>query len=171
MFKRIKQRALQKRTVRNLRERDLTEINAPLRTLGFIVDESITTDFEQFYDFSRDLGIQRKDVKVFSFVEVKRKLPTLRQNQIQNKEFSWTGEIQNQNAREFLDIPLDVLVGYYQGNDQFMDLMVSESRAKFKVGPAGADERFFDLLIDISLTDIAGFKKELKKYFTILKKI
>jgi hypothetical protein len=171
MFKNLRYRSLQKKTERNLKVRDTSQVNAPLKTLGFLVDENVTTDFEALYEFWRDLGIQRKDVKVFSFVEVKKKLPTLRQNQIQNKEFSWKGEIHNQNAREFLDVPFDVLIGYYHGTNQFLNLMVTESKAKFKVGAADADDRLFDLLIDIKLDKIAEFKTEFVKYMKILGKI
>ncbi|QNJ99237.1 DUF6913 domain-containing protein [Constantimarinum furrinae] len=171
MFKNLRHKSLQKRTDKNLKIRDVSQVNAPLKTLGFIVDEKLTTDFEFLYEYWRELGIQRKDVKVFSFVEVKKKLPTLQQNQIQNKEFTWKGEIHNQNAREFLDVPFDVLVGYYHGTNKFLDLMVTESKAKFKVGAANADDRLYDLLINITLDKEDAFKSEFVKYMKILGKI
>lgn len=171
MFEKIKRKSLRKLTERNLSKRDLSKVNAPLKTLGFIVDEGAFQEFDVLLDFYRDLNLMPKDVKIFSFIEVKKKLPSLRQNQIQCKDFNWKGEMLNQNAQEFLDRDFDVLVGYYQGTNQFLDVMISQSKAKFKVGLAKSDARLFDLLLGVEIGNIPLFKQELVKYLKILKKI
>lgn len=171
MFKKLKQKSLQKKTETNIRSRDLSQVNEPLKRLGFLVDEAEFQDFELLYDFSNDFNIQRKDVMVFSFLESKKKLPSLRSNQVHNKDFTWRGEIHNLNAQEYLNIPFDVLIGFYDGTNEFLDLMVSESKAKFKVGVANSDKRLFDLILEISAQNITEFKAELKKYLRILNKI
>ncbi len=139
--------------------------------VGFLVDEVSFQDFDKLNEYAKFLGFQPKDVKVFSFIEFKKKAPSLRQNQISDKDFSWGGAINNLNAKEFLNSSFDVLVGYYSGSHEFLDLMVSESNAKFKVGVADADSRLFDLLIAIDINKTEAFKVELKKYLTVLNKI
>ena len=171
MFEKVKRRSLRKLTERNLAKRDLSQVNAPMKTLGFLVDEKLVQDFDLLYDFSLPLNLVPKDVKVFSFIEVKKKLPSLLQNQVQCKDFNWKGEMHNQNASEFLDNNFDVLVGYYEGKHEFLDAMISQSKAKFKVGFAGADDRLFDLLISVKPTETELFKTELKKYLGILGKM
>ena len=171
MFKKIKRKSLRKVTERNLRKRDLSKVNAPLKTLGFIVDERAFQEFELLLDFYKELGIVPKDVNIFSFIEVKRKLPSLRNNQVQCKDFNWKGEMHNQNAQEFLDKEFDVLVGYYSGKNEFLDVMISQSKAKFKVGLANSDDRLFDLLLAVDLGNVPLFKQELVKYLKILNKI
>jgi hypothetical protein len=171
MFKKLKGKSIRKQTEKNLDKRDLSQLNSTVKTLGFLVDESKFQDFELLYDFSVFLGLQRKDVKVFSFVEYKKKAPSLRQDQVNNKDFSWDGTINNQNAKEFLNKPFDVLVGYYKGTHEFLDLMVSESMAKFKVGMAGADERLYDLLIELDISKTEAIKVELIKYLRVLNKL
>ncbi|MFT4697206.1 MAG: hypothetical protein ACI9SJ_000322 [Flavobacteriaceae bacterium] len=171
MFEKLKRKYLKRQIDENLKGRDLTLRNSSLKRLGFLVDENILLDIETLYDFSKELQIHRKDVKIYSFREVKKKLPTLVQNQINNKDFTWRGDIDNQNATEFLDIPFDVLIGFYSGKNEFLDVMVSKSKAKFKVGFKGGDERLYDLLMDIDPNNIEGFKLELIKYLTILNKI
>lgn len=171
MFEKLKRKYLKKQTDENLKKRDLSLRNSPLKRIGFLIDENTYTDFDKFYDFSKDLNIQRKDVKMYSFREVKKKLPTLVQNQINNKDFSWRGDINNQNANEFLDIPFDVLVGYYDNNNGFLDVMISKSKAKFKVGLSGCDERLYDLILDVKPNAFDEFKSELIKYLKILNKI
>ena len=171
MFKNLKQKSFKKQTERNLKKRDFSTRNTSLKTLGFLVDEEKFQDFEKLYAFSEALGIQRKDVKIFCFVEYQRKAPSLRQNQINNKDFSWEGEITNQNAKEFLEFPFDVLIGFYKDKNEFLDLMASSSNAKFKVGVAGVDDRLYDLLLSLDPYNVENFKNELKKYLRVLNKI
>ena len=171
MFKKLKLRSLKKLTDRYINTRDTSQLNARLRTIGFLVDEAQFQNFEDLYEIWNDLGIQRKDVKVFTFVEVKKKTPSLRQNQLNNKDINWRGEIHNANAMEFLRIPFDVLVGYYKGSHDYLDMMVAQSNAKFKVGVSESDERLYDLLVNVSISEPRIFKAELKKYLKILNKI
>lgn len=171
LFENIKRRALLKIIDANISQRDNSEINASLVTLGILVDESLTQDFETLYDIANDLGLQRKDVRIFSFLELQHNAPSFQQNQINNKDFNWKGKISCLNAREFLEVPFDVLIGYYNKSHIFLDMMVSSSRAKFKVGMKGADKRLFDLLISVDTENNMAFKTELKKYLKILNKI
>lgn len=171
MLKKLQKIFIKKNIDKNLLNRDLSNINDQLYSIGFLVDEEINIDFEKFYDISKELGLQLKDVKIFSFSEVKTKTPSLHQDKINNKHFNWKGEINNQNASEFLETPFDVLIGYYHHNNDYLDLLVSKSKAKFKVGFKGIDDRLFDLLIDVDPNKINDVKNEFIKYFRILNKI
>jgi hypothetical protein len=171
MLKRIQKIFFKKIVDNNLKNRDLSNINDQLHFIGFLVDEEIKIDFEKFYEISKELGLHEKDVKIFSFSEVKTKTPTLHQNKINNKHFTWKGEIHNQNANEFLETPFDVLVGYYLSKNDYLDVMVSKSKAKFKMGFKEVDNRLFDLLIDVDPLNFNAIKKELVKYFRTLNKI
>ena len=171
MLKSLQKRYLRKRTNNNLENRDLSKLNDSVKTIGFLVDEDQFQDFDKLRDFSKDMGLQPKDVKIFTFMNVKKKLPTLRQNMVNNKHFTWKGEIHNKNAEEFLKIAFDVLVGDNQGKNEFMDWMMSKSKAKFKVGFSNTDDRIFDLVIKIKLLQVAKFKKEFLKYMKVLNKI
>ena len=171
MFKKIQKIFLKKNIDKNLAIRDVSNINDRLNSIGFLVVEDLNIDFETIYEISKELGLQRKDVTIFSFSEVKTKSPTLHQNKINNKHFTWRGEIKNQNANEFLEIPFDVLVGYYHTKNEYLDVMVSKSKSKFKVGFKKIDNRLFDLLIGVDSLNFSAVKNELVKYLKILNKI
>ena len=171
MLKSLQRRYLLKKTERNLKNRDLSKLNNKVITLGFLVDEDFFNDLEKLYAISEKIGLHHKDVKIFTFMNVKKKLPSLRQNLINNKEFSWKGIIQNQNANDYLGKPLDVLVGYYKGQNCFLDLMISKSKANFKVGFKGVDDRLYDLIIDVDPLQVNKFGEELIKYLKVLNKI
>lgn len=171
MFKKLKLYSIKKNTDVNLNNRDLSQRNRHLNTLGFLVDETFFQDFEMFYKYSSLLGIQRKDIEIFSFQWFKKNAPLLRQDQISDRDFAWNGVIKSKGAKEFLSKPFDVLIGYYKGGHEFLDLMVSESKANFKIGGLGADARLFDLLISVELDKTEAFKDETKKYLTVLNKL
>ena len=171
MFKKLQKKFITKNIDKNLKARNLSNINDQLHTIGFLVDEDIPVDIEKFHEIAKELGLQQKDVKIFSFLEVKTKTPTLQQNKINNKHFTWRGDIRNQNVDEFLEIPFDVLIGFYNNNNIYLDLLVSKSKAKFKIGFTGIDNRLFDLLINVDPIRINNVKNELIKYLKILNKI
>ena len=171
MLEKLKQYTLRKQTDRYLSGRDVSQRNTPLRYLGFLVDETFFDEFEMLYEFGTDLGLQRKDIKQLTFAETRRRIPSLRHNQITNKEFNWRGEIHNENAREFLDKPFDVIIGLYQGKHKYLDAMVAESKAKFKIGFNDADKRLFDLILTVDLKHPELFKAEVAKYLRIMRKI
>ena len=53
MFENFKKRALQKHTEKNIKNRDTSQINSKMKTLGFLVDEMLFQDFEKLHDFSK----------------------------------------------------------------------------------------------------------------------
>ncbi len=171
MLKIFQKKQIQKRVSALLKARDTSKLNDKVSTIGFLIDEDFFQDFEKLFDVSKEMGLQSKDVKVFTFMMVKKKLPSLRQNQINNKDFSWKGVIRNQNAIEFLEKQFDVLVGFYNSENDFLDLMVAQSKANFKVGFKEVDSRFFDLILSVNPLNINDFKRELIKYLRVLNKI
>ena len=171
MLEKLKNYSLKKQIDKNLFERDVSQRNSDLTYLGFLVDETFFNEFEMLYEFGTNLGVQRKDIKQLTFAETRKTIPSLRHNQITNKEFNWRGELHNENAREFLDYSFDVLIGLYDGKHKYLDAMVAESRAKFKIGFNDADTRLFDLLLTVDVKNHEHFNTEVMKYLKIMKKI
>lgn len=171
MLNKLKKSTLQKKINKSLSERNLSERNSSLVHLGFLVDESIFNDFDKLNQFGIELGVQEKDIKHFTFVETGRKIPSLSHNQITNRNFGWNGEIKNQNAKEFLGHPFDVLISFYEGKNKFLDLLTAESQAKFKIGFNDCDQRLFDLVLGVDLQKFEQFKIEVSKYLRALNKI
>ena len=171
MFKRIQKIFFTRNIKKNLKKRTMFGVNDSLTTIGFLVNEEEHINFDIFFDMSIALGVQQKDTKIFSFLDIKTKTPTLIQNRIYSNHFNWRGEINNNNALDFLNTQLDVLVSYYDTKNNYLNLMTSKSKAKFKVGFNGVDNRLFDLIINVDPQTNLDVKSELLKYFKILNKI
>jgi hypothetical protein len=171
MFKRIQKIFFTRNITKNLKKRTMFGVNDSLTTIGFLVNEEEHINFDIFFDMSIALGVQQKDTKIFSFTDIKTKTPTLIQNKIFSNHFNWRGEINNNNALDFLNTQLDVLVSYYDTKNNYLNLMTSKSKAKFKVGFNGVDNRLFDLIINVDPQKNLDVKSELLKYFKVLNKI
>jgi hypothetical protein len=171
MLEKLKKRSIKKRIERYVALRDTSGRNTSLQTLGVLVDEGLIPDLYLFEDLPASLGVHPNKFRLFSFLEVKKKLPSIRQNQINNKDFSFKGQVKNNNALEFVEFPFDVLIGYYRGKNVFLDQLMAMSKARFKVGFKGGDPRLFDLILEQPPEDFKLFKRELKKYLQILNKI
>ena len=171
MLEKLKRRSIKKCIDQYVASRDTSGRNSPLQTLGILVDESLIPDLYMFDDLPAKLNVHPNKFRLFSFLEVKKKLPSIRQNQINNKDFSFKGQVKNNNALEFVEFPFDVLIGYYRDKNVFLDQLMAMSKARFKVGFKGGDSRLFDLILEQPPEDFKLFKKELKKYLQILNKI
>ena len=49
------------------------DVNDSLTMIGFLVNEEDNIDFEIFFDISSTLGVHQKDIKIFSFIDIKTK--------------------------------------------------------------------------------------------------
>jgi hypothetical protein len=159
MLKFFQKKQIQKKIDAFLKNRDNSHLNDSVFTMAFLVDEDVFQDFDKLLEVPKEMGLKDNDVKIFTFINVKKKTPSLRQNQINNKEFSWKGIIRNQNANDFLNQSFDVLIAFYKDESEYLDLMLAKSKAKFKVGFVGVDSRMLDLIIDVDLLNIMVLKE------------
>jgi hypothetical protein len=87
------------------------------------------------------------------------------------KDFNWRGEPKKGSFKSFLDEPFDLLIGYFNKNNLYLENAVLRSNAKFKVGFAKVNQSLYDLEIAEYPTKVEVFLSELKKYLVILKKL
>jgi|SRR5690554_388644 len=171
MLRKLKQNALEKHVTKSLVGRDTSKRNSVISRLGFIVEEDFYDDFEALQQLGIALGVEENNIAIFTFVDTKHKVPAMRQNYTTPKDFNLFGTIKNQTTLDFLDTEFDALIGIYGSANNYLRALVSRSRAHFKIGFSGADDRLYDLIINIDPLDEKLRTSELKKYLKILKKI
>ncbi|WP_439130966.1 DUF6913 domain-containing protein [Polaribacter sp.] len=87
------------------------------------------------------------------------------------KDFNWKGEVKNKYFKSFIEEPHDLLIGYFNKNNLYLENAVLRSQAKFKVGFANVNQSLYDIEIAEVPTKIDSFLSELKKYLIILNKL
>jgi len=171
MINKVRSFSLKRRINDALKNRDLSQRNSKLEKLGILLDDTFVEEKKYLEKFITTLNLKDKQVVFFHFVEADKKMPTLESNQLSKKQINIKGRILSQDALDFLEIPFDVLIGIFPEDNMWMNLMSARSKAKFKIGFEGMDQRIFDLILNIDPRDAQLFETETIKYLEILNKI
>ena len=114
------------------------------------------------------LKISESDIKVVVFL---RKLKNENESDyiITPKDFGWYGKIDSEKIKNILTNKYDLLINYSKVDNVYLNILILQSKAAFKVGFAHLDKRLYDLMIRCEADEIALFNEELLKYLVILK--
>ncbi|WP_339894344.1 hypothetical protein [uncultured Algibacter sp.] len=154
-----------------LSERQVIVNDDKLISLGIIFNIDEIHDFESFRKLSDFIKVRPNKLKIIAFSESKKNDLHAWDECYNLKDFGWKGKIKNADLQEFLDVPFDILISYFEKDVLELKLMTAKSKAKFKIGILQTDERLNDLIIKTSLKQFELFKKEVFKYLSILNKI
>lgn len=171
MFEKIKRHSLERNLKKQLEKRNLTQRNTTITTLGILVEKESFDDFDFLRALVKDIGVKEQDLNLFVFHNTKTKMPTLENNSISLRDFNWRGKIKNQDALTFLEQPFDALIAIYKAPNIYLDAMVGQSKAFFKVGLEDMEATLFDLILQVATEKKDLMKQELVKYLKILNKI
>ena len=171
MLKIIKEKTLQKRTLKNVNKRNVSDRNSVLKTIGLLMDEKFYEDFKILDEYADFFKVKAKNISILTYKAKLLKNTVQETNQITNRDFGWKGDLHNPQAQNFLNQDFDMLIGVYAEKNSYLDWMISQSKAKFKVGFKNADEKLFDLIIQVSPSEKEIFITELKKYLIVLNKL
>ncbi|OGS70310.1 MAG: hypothetical protein A3F91_03370 [Flavobacteria bacterium RIFCSPLOWO2_12_FULL_35_11] len=114
------------------------------------------------------LKISESDIKVVVFLR-KLKNENMSNDIITPKDFGWYGKIDSEKIKNILTNKYDLLINYSKVDNVYLNILLLQSKATFKVGFAHLDKRLYDLMIRCETDEIALFNEELLKYLVILK--
>lgn len=133
-----------------------------------IVSQKISNWIQLEEEIKKTLGLE--NVKILTFLDYDKKNHTIN-SYFTEKDIDWNGAIQKADFRDFLNEPFDLLIGYFDTKNIFLELAVLKSKATFKVGFSDVNQRLYDMEIAEIPSKIDNFLIELKKYLVILKKM
>ncbi len=116
------------------------------------------------------LKIPESDIKVVVFQRKLRK-ETVPDDIITPKDFGWYGKVDSDKLKNILTNKYDLLINYSKVDNVYLNILLLQCKAAFKVGFAHMDKRLYDLMIRCELDEIDLFHEELIKYLVILKKL
>ncbi len=140
-----------------------------IHSLGIIADlESFGQD-DRFFDLVEDLGLKSNTVKIIGYRAYYDKNSPYATPVFSDKDLGWKGAIENSYALEFLSRDYDVLINYFDQPRLLLHLMSIKTRAALRIGFAGVDPAYNDLILESPLSDFETFRVEVKKYLVLLK--
>ena len=156
----------QKLLLENESKRNIS--NDKIKTIGIITTDEIS----KYIPIKEEIKSTFKldCVKQFSFTSIsKRKLD--KNIQFSEKSFGWKSQIKQKEFNDFLNEPLDLLIGYFNKQNLFTEFAVLKSKARFKAGISNVNQKLYDIEIKEFPKNITEFLNELKKYLHILEKL
>ena len=114
------------------------------------------------------LKISESAIKVVVFQRKLRK-ENVPDDIITPKDFGWYGKIDNEKLKNILTNNYDLLINYSKVDNVYLNILLLQCKAAFRVGFAHMDKRLYDLLIRCEPEEIDLFHEELIKYLVILK--
>ena len=140
-------------------------------TVGILIDESYFFDKEGLIVELISNGISRSNIETLSFKEKVKPKEIIDYRYITRKDISVSGTFEKEDVAAFINTPFDMLISYYDVEKAPLLLATIKSKAKFKVGFSGIDNRLNSFMISSQAEKYTEFVSELFKYLKILNKI
>jgi len=171
ILKGLREKSNQKHINRLLNSRETRVSDTKISSLGVILNTNEFNNFEAFRDLAKAFKVNPNNIKIIAFTEDHHEVETTRELLFSSKQIGWNAKIKDPDLQQFLDKEFDALLCYYKEEVLELNLAVALSKANFKIGLSGHDERLYDLIIDINGKDFNLFTSELKKYLNIFNKL
>ena len=169
-FTKFKENILKKKFDKSLSK--LTEnrifFEKEIHIIGILTTEDIASKIDVQSEVEKIFNI--KNSKIYSY-RAYDKLDELSYKHFSENDINWKGEFTDASFLSFLDEPFDLLIGYFNTNNLYLETAVLQSKASFKVGFSNVNTNLYQIEIAEKITNIKQYTLELKKYLQILKKI
>ena len=170
MFQGFKEAVLKKKLNQLLSQADSsrTPSSEKIKSIAIISTEDISTEI----DLQKEIEIilKARNIKIYSLRKFN-KSDKFSYKHFTKKNVNWKGQFTEDNFKYFLEEPFDLLIGYFNKNNLYLERAVLESKAEFKVGFTGVNSKLYEIEISEKTQNITGFTSELKRYLQILKKL
>ena len=170
MFQGFKEAVLKKKLNQLLSQADSsrTPSSEKIKSIAIISNEDISTEI----DLQKEIEIilKARNIKIYSLRKFN-KSDKFSYKHFTKKNVNWKGQFTEENFKYFLEEPFDLLIGYFNKNNLYLERAVLESKAEFKVGFTGVNSKLYEIEISEKTQNITGFTSELKRYLQILKKL
>ncbi|MBL4643245.1 MAG: hypothetical protein JKY44_06610 [Flavobacteriaceae bacterium] len=134
----------------------------------------ITTDKFSFeLDIVKEIKSNFKSVRnvhIYAFRTFK-KSDSISYNHFTEKDFDWSGKVKDPSLESFLENPFDLLIGYFNDRNVYLEFAALKSTATFKIGFAKVNDKLYDLVVNEQPNNIDSFMEVIKKYLELLHKI
>ena len=140
-----------------------------IHTVGILTTDEISSRFDILQYVQDVLNISR-NVHIYSYRKFD-KTDKESYKYFTEKDMDWQGAVTDASLNVFLETPFDLLIGFFDTRQLYLEFATLKSKATFKVGFSGVNDKLFDLVIVEKSGNPLIFMNEIRKYLELLKKI
>jgi hypothetical protein len=166
----LKESRLRKKFDSNLSKIQNTRIvsQKEIRSVGILTTENISNIIDLKGRIEPILGVRNS--KMYSFKQFD-KSKEVSFTTFTEKDINWKGDFVEPTFQSFLEEPFDLLIGYFNERNLYLEMAVLQSKAGFKVGFSGVNSHLYEIELLEEIGNTRPFSSELKRYLQILKKL
>ncbi|MFK8061114.1 MAG: hypothetical protein AB8B78_13620 [Polaribacter sp.] len=139
-----------------------------IMTVGILTLDSISSKIDLQTEIETIIGV--RNTKIYSFKKFD-KLDDASFKHFSEKDINWKGDFIQPNFKSFIETPFDLLIGFFNEENLYLEKAVYNSKATFKVGFSNVNSNLYEMEIHSEIENVEQFSTELKKYLKILKKL
>jgi formylmethanofuran dehydrogenase subunit E-like metal-binding protein len=170
-IRKIKEQFLQQKFKKALELESETRTSTAnkIHSVGILTTDEISSRFDILQHVDDVLKISR-NVHIYSYRKFK-KTDKKSYKHFTEKDMNWQGAVTDASLDVFLETPFDLLISFFDTKQLYLEFGTLKSKATFKVGFAGVNDKLFDLVIAEKSENVMSFMNEIYKYLDLLKKI
>ena len=170
-LRRFREKSNQKYINKILNSRKASVHERRIESVGVILNLDEFSDYDQIRMLLKTIGVKDNKVKFMALISDEKSAPNTWDSYFNPKDFGWNGKVNNIELVEFINTPFDALISYYKQDNLELNMVTTLSKANFKIGISGRDQRLNDFIINIEPKKVDLFNAELIKYLRVLNKI
>jgi len=140
-----------------------------IHSVAILIDNQLYSKVEVVDHVKSSIECVR-NVHVYSFKNFKKAEPKTYKHFTQ-KDFDWNGDVNDPSLKSFLENPFDLLIGYFNSKNLYLEYCALKSKATFKIGFSKVNDKIFDLVVSEDPENVDSFIEVIKKYLELLHKI
>jgi hypothetical protein len=170
-FGRFKEQALLKKFKKELSliPETRTPNSKEINSVAILTNNKLFEEFDIAEHVKSNIESVR-NVHIYSYRAFK-KSDIITYKHFTEKDIDWIGKIKDPSFESFLDNPFDLLIGYFDKKNLYLEYCALKSKATFKIGFAKVNDKIFDLVVSEDPKNIDSFIDVIKKYLELLHKI
>ena len=139
-----------------------------INSIAVIASADISSEVDLQKEIEKILKV--KNIKIYSLRKFN-KTDEFSHQHFTEKDINWSGNFTQENFKCFLEEQFDLLIGFFNTNNIYLERAILESQAQFKAGFAGVNSKLYEIEISEKIENVTVFTSELKKYLQIIKKL
>lgn len=168
MFSTFKKKTLRKAINQATLKGLASDFDFKPQTIGILIEKSEVSKVDELIQALRQSGVSTDQINVLVYTGLT-KTKQLIDPSFSMSDFTLTGDIHNQEVKNFIDQPFDLLINFYAKDIVPLLWVSAKSKAKFKVGVATVTPKINHFSLDIQELQATQYAKHLMNYITIFK--
>lgn len=146
-----------------------TPSSKEIHSVAILTTDKISSELDLVNEVKSNFKSVR-NVHIYSFKKFK-KTDSITYKHFSERDFDWNGKVNDSSFESFIENPFDLLIGYFNERNLYLEFTALKSNASFKIGFSKVNDKLYDIVVNEQPSNVDAFIEVIKKYLKLLHKI